>query len=360
MKTKLLSLLLLLGLFLSLTACGNQTVPSQPPADDTATYIFTDSVGRQVELPETITRLAPSGPIAEMLLFALAPDRIVGLSNAWSADAKQYIDETYYNLPVLGQLYGSTGELNLESLLLADPQIIIDIGEPKDTIVEDLDALQDKTGIPCIHITATINTMDDAFRTLGELLQLEAEAEILATYCDDAYTTCANLMAQVGEENKVSFLYCLGDTGTNILAKGSYHAEVIDMMTDNVAVVDNPVSKGTGNDSDLEQLYLWNPQYIAFAPESMYPYVAEDPKWQVIDAIQNGNYFEVPYGPHNWLGSPPSVQRLLGMLWLGKQLYPEQATYNLQDRVTEYYDLFYHCTLTTEQYNALTARSLNR
>lgn len=359
MKTKLLSLLLLLGLFLSLTACGGQTAPSQQPMDDTATRTFTDSVGRQVELPETITRLAPSGPITEILLFAIAPDRIVGLSTAWSADAQQYIDETYYNLPVLGQLYGSTGELNLESLMLANPQVVIDIGEPKDTIVEDLDALQEKIGIPCIHITATIDTMDDAFRTLGELLQLESEAEALATYCDDAYTTCASLMAEVGE-NKVSFLYCLGDTGTNILAKGSYHAEVIDMMANNIAVVDNPTSKGTGNDSDLEQMYLWNPQYIAFAPESVYPYVAEEAKWQPIDAIQNGTYFEVPCGPDNWLGSPPSVQRLLGMLWLGKQLYPEQAAYNLQDKVTAYYDLFYHCTLTTEQYNALTARSLNR
>ena len=96
------------------------------------------------------------------------------------------------------------------------------------------------------------------------------------------------------------------------------------------------------------------------ADANMYPYVGSEEKWQAIDAIQTGNYFEVPCGPHNWLGTPPSVQRLLGMLWLGKQLYPEFAAYDLQEKVMEYYDLFYHCTLTTEQYNALTVHSLHR
>ena len=48
------------------------------------------------------------------------------------------------------------------------------------------------------------------------------------------------------------------------------------------------------------------------------------------------------------------------MLWLGKQLYPDQADYDLYEKVAEYYDIFYHCDLTQEQYDALTANSLHQ
>ena len=33
----------------------------------------------------------------------------------------------------------------------------------------------------------------------------------------------------------------------NVLAKDSYHSELVDLLTENVAVVDNPSSKGSGN-----------------------------------------------------------------------------------------------------------------
>ena len=62
-------------------------------------------------------------------------------------------------------------------------------------------------------------------------------------------------------------------------------------------------------------------------------------------------------GPYNWMGFPPSVQRYLGMLWMAKLLYPDAADYDLQAEVTEYFDLFYHCALTGEQYEALMANS---
>lgn len=42
--------------------------------------------------------------------------------------------------------------LNLEELLAVDPQVVIDVGEPKSTIVEDLDALQEQTA--CLSFTS--------------------------------------------------------------------------------------------------------------------------------------------------------------------------------------------------------------
>lgn len=344
-----LTLMLVLATVLSLTAF------TAASAEETRT--FTDSVGRTIELPAEVDKVALSGPMAQIVLFALCPDKLVGISNAWSAYAEEYLDSKYFNMPVIGQLYGGKGELNLETLLDSGAQVVVDVGEPKGSIAEDLDALQEQTGIPFVHITAGTATMGDAYRKLGELLNMPEEAEALAEYCDSVYTR-ANEIAQKVE--KVKLLYITGDKGMNVIANNSYHAEVIDLLSDNLAVVDDPSAKGTGNEVDMEQILNWNPDYILFAPESVYSEVGADPMWQNITAIKNGTYYEVPMGPYNWMGFPPSVQRLLGMMWMAKLLYPEQADYDLQEEVTDYYKMFYHCDLSPEQYTALVANSIGK
>jgi len=374
---KFLALLLVLAMILSLCACGTNTTTtptataaaeattaaaetqstSQPAAAQTDTVTFTDSAGRNVEVPAKISKIAVTGPLAQIVLFSLAPDKLVGIATPWDVTAAQYFDSKYYNLPVLGQLYGGKGELNLEELLAADPDVVIDVGDAKDTIVEDMNSLQQQTGIPFVHIDASISTMGDAYRALGKLLGMQDQAEALAKYCESVYSMAQDVVAKVGADNKTSLLYCLGDDGLSVIAKGSYHSEVIDMLSDNLAAVDDPSSKGTGNQVDMEQLLKWNPQVILFAPGSVYNTVGKDATWQQLSAIKNGKYYEVPSAPYNWLGFPPSVQRCLGILWLADLLYPDQTGYDLYTEVAQFYSLFYHCTLTQAQFDALMANS---
>ena len=351
---KWLAMLLAVVMVLSLAACGAQ---SSPQTDDT-TRVFTDSVGREVEVPAQIDKVALSGPMAQIVLFALCPDKLVGVSNAWSTEAEQYLDEKYFTMPEIGQLYGGKGELNPETLLDSGAQIVIDVGEPKGSIAEDLDALQEQTGIPFVHITATTETTGDAYRMLGDLLNMKDEAETLAAYCENIYDRTVSI---AGSVEKANVLYVTGDMGQNVIAAGSYHAEILDLLTNNLAVVDEPSSKGTGNEVSMEQILTWDPDVVIFAPESIYDTVADDAAWQSVTAIKNGAYYEVPFVPYNWMGFPPSVQRYLGMMWLSKVLYPDAtAEYDLFSDVQEYYKLFYHCDLTQAQYDALVANSLGQ
>ena len=70
---RLLALLLALVMTLSLAACGAQKAPTD---GNTApeTRVFTDSVGREVTVPAQIDQVAVSGPMAQIVLFALCPD----------------------------------------------------------------------------------------------------------------------------------------------------------------------------------------------------------------------------------------------------------------------------------------------
>ena len=354
---RLLALLLALVMTLSLAACGAQSAPAEDENTAPETRVFTDSVGREVTVPVQIDRIAVSGPMAQIVLFALCPDKLVGISNAWDESAAQYLDTAYYNLPLLGQLYGGKGELNLETLLESGAQVVIDVGEAKGSIVEDLDALQEQTTIPFVHIDAALATMDETYTLLGDLLGMPDEAKALADYCRSTYDRALTIADSV---EKANLLYITGDAGLNVIAQGAYHAEVIDLLSNNLAVVDEPSSKGTGNEVDMEQILNWNPDVILFAPDSIYDTVAGDAAWQGVTAIQNGAYYEVPMGPYNWMGFPPSVQRLLGMLWMAKVLYPAAADFDLYTEAAQYFKLFYHCDLTREQYDALVANSLGR
>ena len=353
---KMLSVLLAVMMIamLALTGCGQEN-PAPTPDPEPTTRTFTDSLGRDVTLPANLSKIAISGPLAQIVVFAIAPEMMVGIANDWSDEAKGLIPDEYYNLPKLGQLYGGKGELNLETLLQSGAEIVIDVGEQKDGMADDLNALQEQTGIPFVHIDCYTGSMGDTYRTLGTLLGKETEGNALGEYCDKIYNRTNEIAASV---EKVNLLYCLGDKGENVIAKDSYHAEVIDLLSNNLAVVDSPSSKGSGNEVDMEQILAWNPDVILFAPGSVYATVGEDAAWQNVNAIKNGTYYEVPVGPYNWMGFPPSVQRMLGMMWMAKLLYPEAANYDLYAEVNEYFQLFYHTTLTEDAYNALVANSI--
>ena len=353
---KLIALILALTLVLSMAACGAPAETNPDHNDEAAATmaakVFTDDLGREVEMPAEISRIVPTGPLSQIMLYAIAPDMFVGLAAKWSASAEGIVPQEYLDLPYFGQLYNSAN-LNVEELALADPQLIIDIGRPMDSGMEDLDTLSAQTNIPAVYINTTMETMPDTFRTLGKLLNREEKAEELAQFCERVWTRTQSIMEQVGD-NKVNALYVLGEKGLNVLAKDSYHSELVDMLTNNIAVVDNPSSKGSGNEVTLEQIALWDPDFILFAPDAIYDTAAEMDTWCDITAIVNGDYIKVPEGPHNWMGTPPAVQRCLGMIWLTAQLYPEYCDYDVKAEIMEYYELFYGCTLTEEQYNDLT------
>ena len=311
--------------------------------------VYTDSAGRPVELGEKVERVAVTGAMAQMLVFAIAPDRMVGLATRWDDSAGGLLEDKYLELPLLGQLYGGKGDLNLEQLLLADPDLVIDVGEPKEGIREDMDDLQARTGIPFVHIDLSAQDMGNAFIELGTLLGLEDEGGKLAAHCQRVYGLCAGLAASSERPRAV---YLLGDKGLNTLARGSYHAGLLDVMFENAAVLPDPSGKGTGDPIDLEMLYRWDPEVILFAP-SVYEEVGELAEWQPLSAIRAGRYYRAPIGPYNWMGQPPSVQRLMGMLWMGEVLYPGQEAYDLYEEIAAFFRLFWHCELSRETFEEL-------
>ncbi len=365
--TLFLALMLVIGSFTGCSAKQNtvsssissaSVAPSQPsPEAQAATRSFTDSCGRTVEIPTNITKIAPSGSLAQIVLYSLCPDKLIGLSGKFSNTAKKFIDAKYTDLPVFGQFYGKNVNMNIEAIAAAKPQIIIDIGEKKKTVKQDMDGIQKQVGIPVIFVEATLDTMSKAYLTLGDILSENDQAEKLSDYCVQTMADAKEKSASIPESKRVKIYYAEGKSGLQTNPAGSIHADVIDMIgAVNVAKI--PITSGTGgNEVSIEQILKWAPDAMLFGPNSIYGTVEKDSLWKDFSAIKNHKVYEVPDGPYNWMGRPPSINRLIGIKWLGNLLYPDVYQYDMVKEAKDFYTLFYHCTLTDDQANSLLKNS---
>lgn len=311
-----------------------------------ATQVFTDSLGREVELPADITRICPSGFTAQQVLLTMAPDKIVGLAQELTDNQLKIFGDEFADYPVFGAVLGASDTLNREAVAAADPQVIIDTGEKRKGTQEDLEALQEQLGIPVVFIESYLDGYGDAYRMLGELLGMEDRGNELGAYCDEAYKKVEDVMATIPESERVNMAYLLGEDGLNAIAKTSVQGQIIDLVANNVVVVDDVVGKGAGNEISLEQIALWNPELVIIEKGTIYDTVGDDPAWAGIAAIANDNYYEVPNNPWCWMNNPPTVNMVMGLQWLPRLLYPDSFDDSIQDVTKAYYSTMYDYDLT--------------
>lgn len=351
-------LLAVLCLLTALCACGSADGGT---AGETA--LFTDDCGRRVTVPAQITRVAPSGAVAQMILATLCPELLVGLASTPGSSQMAYLPARFLELPTFGQLYGSKSTLNLESLLDADAQIIIDLGDKKAGHAADMNKVQRQSGIPTVFLETTLDSFAGAYRRLGTLLGCEEKAESLAAYVEETVRTARENALLIPEEARLSVMYGSGSTGLNCNARGSVQADVIELVgaVNAIVVPEKELqNKGGGNTINMEQLYLFDPDVVLLTEGGPYDGLAADETWGQLRAVENGDYYEIPCLPYNWLSNPPSINRVLGVWWLGNLLYPEVYDYDMAEKTMEFYSLFYGCDLTRQEAEALLSNSTGK
>jgi iron complex transport system substrate-binding protein len=313
------------------------------------TRVFIDSAGREVTLPKEINKVAPSGPLAQIVLYTVCPDKLDGLASDFSDDAKQYIDKKYWGLPKFGQFYGKNANLNMEALIAESPDVIVDIGEPKKTVKEDMDALQKQLGIPVVFVEADLDTMSQAYNLLGELTGETEQAGKLADYCDNVLQQAETGKKNLSENEKKSVYFAIGEDGLHTNAQGSIHARVIEQIGAKNAAQVEKKSSGGGSEVSFEQLLLWQPDIIVADSKALYDTIQSDKVWGQLKAVQEGNVYRIPSAPYSFMSSPPSVNRMIGILWLGNLTYPSQYELDMNDEVKKFYQLFYHIDVDDTQ-----------
>jgi iron complex transport system substrate-binding protein len=96
---------------------------------------FVDSAGRRVEIPDGITRVYQAGGPASVILYVLAPDRLLGWNRPLTPSERIWVPAAYANLPTLGRLTGRGNTANVEVVVRTRPDVIVDHGSVRGTYV---------------------------------------------------------------------------------------------------------------------------------------------------------------------------------------------------------------------------------
>jgi len=107
----------------------------------------------------------------------------------------------------------------------------------------------------------------------------------------------------------------------------------------------------------MEQVLAWNPDVIVTIEPAFAASVRTDSVWAPVKAVQTNRVHLSPRLPFGWVDFPPSVNRLIGLWWLAKALYPAQFPEDLRPLARDFYKQFYHLTPTEAQIDSVLAGS---
>lgn len=305
-----------------------------------------DMAGETIKLDKVPEKVFATTPIGTIILYSIDPDKIIGWNYDLKEGEKEFILEEYHDLPNLG---GAGREaINTEELLKLDPDVIISMGETNEGLID--------IGKPVVYLDDSLESLPEVYEILGKVLGEEERAVKLAKYCRETIDYVEEKSSEISEEDRVGVYYAEGPNGLETEPAGSYHGVVLDKVGGkNVAEVSEINNKGKSEVS-IEQIISWDPEVIISWDDERggyYSGILEDEAWGGISAVKNKDVYEIPNKPFNWFDRPPTVNRILGLKWLGNLLYPEIYDYIIEDEVREFYKEFYHYELNDEELNKL-------
>ena len=320
--------------------------PSRAAAD--GTRVVTDSAGRRVVVPARIERVFAAGPPATVFVYTLAPDALLGWYRPLTLDERAYIPPRYAALPTLGKLTGRSNTPNLEAVREARPDVILDYGAvgPREAALAD--RIQRETGVPYVLLDGSLAAVARVYATAGELLGVAGRAAELGRYAARVLAEVDERVARVPADRRPRVYYAR--------PPGGLSTELVESLqvlgATNVAA--GRAEAGALVRVSLEQVVAWDPDVIVTIEPAFAAAVQSDPAWQGVKAVRDRRVYLAPLVPFPWLDLPPSVNRLAGLKWLGRALYPDLfPEEDVRQEALAFYRLFYRQPPTEEQLTRL-------
>jgi iron complex transport system substrate-binding protein len=313
--------------------------------------IFVDGADRRVAVPARIERVFAAGSPAAITIFTLAPEKLLGWTGPLREEEKAFLPARAAALPVLGRLTGRANTANVETVLAARPDLVIDLGDVDPTHVSLAERTQQQTGVPYLIFDGKFDKTAELYERLGALLGTEDKARELA---GEARRTLAELRRALDHRLPASqprVYYARGLDGLETALDGSINTEMLGYVgAINVA---RAADRHNTASVSLEQVLAWNPEVIVTMDERFYRAVWSNPLWQSVAAVREKRVHLAPRLPFGWFDSPPAVNRLIGVRWLAAALYPDIFSSDLREATSDFYRRFYHVSLTEAQLDTL-------
>ncbi|MDR2816448.1 MAG: ABC transporter substrate-binding protein [Proteiniphilum sp.] len=335
-------IVLLAGLLFA--ACGSGSKEKENPDDF---RIITDMAGREVKIPNEIGS-AFIDRHSVFLLYAL--DTVISVNKVfqYNESEKKYLKKSFYeNKPY-------AIEDAREEILRLNPDVVLYSQPITDDAIEKVDLLQKTVNTPVLLMDIRVDKYKDALVFLGEVLHKREKAAELRNFIETRVEPVVKKAKSISPGQRKRIYYAEGMNGLQTDPSGSIHSYLFDLLgAINVAEADILPGKGMTGVSP-EQVYHWNPDMIIvwsgnFDGLNSYKYIRTHKTWSLLDAVKRGEVYQVPWRPFGWIDRPPGLNRLIGIIWLSKILYPDVFSDDIVPVVQEFFEKFYHYSLTEEE-----------
>ncbi len=306
---------------------------------------LTDDAGRTVAAPAQVMRVFPAGPPAAILLYTLAPELLLGWPRANSPAEREFLLPDVGSRPEVGRVTGRGNTANVEAVLALKPDLILDVGYVTPTYVSLADRVQEQIGVPYALLDGHFEAAAATYRTLGTLIGRRDDAEKLAQDADATLKTITGRIASIPKDKRPRLYYARGPRGLETGLGGSINMEAIDLLAQNVA----GATQGGLATVSIEQVLAWNPEVILTIDGRFADEATKDPAWAPVAAVRDHRVHVAPRLPFGWIDLPPSVNRLIGLWWLAKILYPERFPEDMHKLTRDFFARYYHVTPTDAQ-----------
>jgi iron complex transport system substrate-binding protein len=310
----------------------------------------TDATGRAITILEKVERIFAAGPPAAILLYTLAPELLLGWTKSPEPGQCAFLGPSACDKPEVGRLTGRGNTTNLEVLLNLKPDLVLDVGTINDTYISLATRVQEQSGIPYALLDGRFDAVVPLYRKLGELTRREDQAEAFARYAENTIVTIKGRIDKIPNDQRPRVYYGRGPNGLETGLGGSINVETIEFLGGHNVAAERRGGMATVS---VEQVLAWNPDVIITIEPTFAATVKTDPVWAPIKAVQTARVYLSPRLPFGWVDFPPSVNRLIGLWWLAKALYPDKFPEDLRPLTREFYQRFYHMTPNEEQIDNL-------
>lgn len=342
-------------------------------AEGGATRMWSDSTGRLVAVPPSPRRLAPYGPYAQAVLECIAPESVVQISakgqhassvlsvqRLASADivANDAVAEAdaIAASPIASAddakadtAAESVGSVSLAAVEWQAPDLIIDMGSAQERLAPLIDEVQAESGVPVVHLAASLDTLPQALRSLGDLLEAP-EASTIADYVARALVTFAQgreAIKAMGEGAQKTVYYGQGEGGLATRSAGTLLDSIITLIGARNAA--EALTEQECMSVPVGTVSAWAPDLIIISVDHQ-PDAAERESllsvWERASLPSSCTIAAIPAYPFAWLSRSPLTMQTLGALWLANLLYPGVYDYDMAETLIEYFNLFFHIELT--------------
>ena len=260
-----------------------------------------DATGRHGALPDHIARVLPAGPPAAVLLAALAPDLMIGWPAKLTPEGRAALDPMTAKLPEVPRLTGKADVT--EAVRKLAPDLILDYGTVSPEYASLAEKTQARTGIPTVLLDGALTASPAVLRALGAALHRTARAEALAREAEA-------ILALPAPAHGFRVVYARGPDAALLSAPGSGPAEVFERLHWQLLA---PPGKGNARTATPAQVVALDPDYVIVADPAA---VAQVRAWPGLRAAAAGHVLADPGQPFGWIAEPPSINRLLGLIWL--------------------------------------------